>query len=61
MVFIGLKTFPTDYPKNIPDSYIVAVGGGGYSNVGPAGPGGLPTATGPIKDGLKTATADLDL
>lgn len=67
LVFIGLKSYPTNYPTNIPDSFIVAVGGGGYLGgtlgTGVATATGLPTAAGTgLLDGLITsASTTLDL
>lgn len=60
MVFIGLKTFTAaTYPQNIPESFIVAVGGNGYTDLAPA-PGVLAAST--LVDAYIAATSTvLDL
>ena len=61
MVFIGLKTFTAaTYPQNIPESFIVAVGGIGYSGAAPPAAGALTAVI--LVDAYKTAgAAVLDL
>ena len=59
LIFIGLKTFSATYPLNIPDSFIVAVGGVGYTGAA-ISIGALPATT--ISDAFKTpVNTELDL
>lgn len=60
MVFIGLKTFTAaTYPQNIPESFIVVVGGNGYTGGAPAAAGALATDT--LVDAYKATSTVLDL
>lgn len=63
LVFIGLKTFPTaasSYPQNIPDSFIVAIGGVGYTGtaIDTLTAGALAVTV--LEDALKTGAMDLN-
>ena len=57
LVFIGLKSFSaTTYPTGTADSFIVAVGGFGYSGVVAAAADSLGTGYASVVDGLQITT-----